>query len=273
MKTWAIAFAAWIWASAGAASAQESADALYISGQADFLQAASGGSGGVEWLHTTDRHGVELGALSGSRGDAWWTYGRAGGFVRRRRVTLSTVLDVGGGTQGRVRFDYQKFAGQVALHVASGVLLETEGQLAHMASDVRRILRLGIRWQASPAVTASGSYYLLGRDGSLVPAVSARLDLERGRASLLGGVVLARHDASAALLNEVDGMRFTATEFFVGCGFRPGPYRVQLIANVARPAGDANRFLVSLRIPLGSAPGRTAANHAPRWNQRAHGKE
>jgi hypothetical protein len=254
MKWLAMASAAVFCMGAGAASGQESADVLHVSGQADFLQSRTGGTGVVEWFRTAERHGVQLGAQSGSMADAWWTYGRAGGFMRRRGAVFSGRLEAGGGRQRAEAFGYQRVSAEAAAPVARGrVVLETEGQLARVANDVSRVLRLGVKWQLSNAVAASGGYYLLSHDRSASPAVCARLDLEYGRASILGGVVLARSAEPAVLLNELGGLPRTSTEFFSGWGIRTASYRLLIVANVAQSSRGPNRVLVSVQVPLRSA--------------------
>jgi hypothetical protein len=254
MKWLAMMSAALFCMSASAASAQDSADALLVSGQADFLQSSTGGTGVVEWFRTAERNGIHLGAQSGSIADAWWTYGRAGGFVRRRGAVFSGTLEAGGGRHLAEAFGYQRVSTEAAVPVAKGrVILDTEGQLARVANDVSRVLRLGVKWQLSNAVAAGGGYYLLSHNHSATPAVCARLDFEYGRTSILGGVVLARSADPSVLLNEIGGLPRTSTELFGGWGIRTTSYRLLIVANVAQSSHATNRVLVSVRIPLRSA--------------------
>ncbi len=247
----AIAFSCIVWLSAGTALAQEPVNVLFVTGQADFLQSGHGGTGTVEWLRKTDRRGVQAGAGSGSRADAWWTYARAGGFARRGRVVLAGSVDAGGGVLQKVRFGYQKVAGNASVALGTGrIMLETEGQLAHLAPDLHRILRLGFTWHPLPAVSTGASYHVVSVDREVSPAVSARFDVERGRASILGGAVLAHRDDRAPLLSDIGGARLTAAEYFGGGGLRTGSYRLQAVATVARSRAHGRRLVVSLEIPL-----------------------
>jgi hypothetical protein len=248
MKLLAVASTVWFGLIGSAAPAQEPVDMLHVSGQADFLQSATGGTGTVEWFHAAGRDGIRVGVQSGSLADAWWTYGRAGGFVRRRGAVFSGTLETGGGRQQAGAFGYHKLSVEAAAPVAKGrLLVETEGQVARMASSVSRILRFGAKWQLSNAVAAGGSYYLVSHDRSVSPAVCARLDLEHGRTSVLGGVVLARPDRSHVLLNEIGGLPRTSTEVFGGWGRRAASYRLMI---VAQGSDGANRLLVSIQVPL-----------------------
>lgn len=256
MKWLAMASAICFCMGASAASAQEPSDVLHVSGQADFLQSATGGTGVVEWIRTAQRDGVRLGAQSGSMSGAWWTFARAGGFVRRRGSVFSGTLEAGGGRNLDASFGYQRVSAGAAAPLAKGrVVLETEGQLARVASDVSRVLRLGATWQLSNAVAAGGGYYLLSHNRSASPAVCARLDVEHGRASVLGGVILAQSDRPHVLLSEIGGLPRTSTELFGGWGLRAASYRLLIVANVSPSSRGANRVLVSVRIPLRSAAG------------------
>jgi hypothetical protein len=235
---------------AAIASAQEPTDTLFVTGQADFLSAGNGGAGSVEWLRKTDRRGVHAGLQSGSRPEAWWTYGRAGGFSRRGRLLVAGAFDAGGGARSGARFLYQKLAAEVGVLLASGrIVVETEGQLAHVAPDTSRIFRLGLKWRPTAAMTAGASYYALSLNRTVTPVVAIRLDVDRGRTSALGGAVFAQRREDAPLLSDIV-TRLTATEFFAGGGFRVGSYRLQMVANVARSRRDASRLMVSLELPL-----------------------
>jgi hypothetical protein len=248
VRTAAIAGALWLWASA--AAAQGPTEALYVTGQVDFLQSDHGGAAGVEWLRKNDVRGLHGGAQAGSLDDAWWTYGRAGGFTRWQRVVLSGALDAGGGTQQGGPFGYLRLSGGLATAVGSRFVLESEAQLARMAGDVRRILRLGFTWRIVPGLTAGTSSYAVFADGSTTPAVSGRVDIERGRSSALGGIVLTRRDGSAALVSHLGPLSLTSTEFFGGAGFRVRSYRLQVVANIAHKRTDPSRVLATLEIPL-----------------------
>jgi hypothetical protein len=119
-----------------------------------------------------------------------------------------------------------------------------------MAADTRSVVRLGIRSLLSPALTASGSYYLVAFNGSVAPALSARIDIERKPTSLLAGFALARRQRPPALLESVVAVSLNSVEVFAGCGFGRTSYRAQVIVNLSPPPGDANRVVVSVRIPL-----------------------
>ena len=235
---------------AASAWAQQPTDTLFVTGQADFLSAGNGGLGSVEWLRKTDLRGVHAGIQSGSRPQAWWTYGRAGGFARLGRLLVAGAFDAGGGVRSGAAFRYQKLATEAGVLLASGrVVLETEGQLAHMAPDVSRIVRLGLKWRPTGAMTAGVNYYAVFLGRTFTPAVAVRLDVEHGRTSALGGAVFAQRREDAPLLSHID-TRLTATEFFAGGGFRVGSSRLQMVANVARSRREASRLMVSLEIPL-----------------------
>ena len=250
MKTLVSSLAIWI-AMAGVAAAQDVRDSLIVSGQVDVPTASPGGTGGVEWLRTTAQGGLQFGVLSGSRGDAWWTYGRAGAFVRRGRAVVGGTIEVGGGAQTASRFQYRRFDGQLTLTLRPGRLfLESEGQVAQMATDTREVARLGIRSVLTPTVAAGASYYLVASNGDLFPAVSARVDVDRRLVSLLGGIVVAREQRAMTLLSQTVTLPLTSTEVFAG-GSIGTWYRLQVVASVSQ-AGDANRLLASLKIPLRS---------------------
>ena len=251
-------------AAAGLASAQEPSDVIHLSGQADFLEAATGGAGAAEWFHRGARDGWRLGAQSGSLADAWWTYGRVGGFVERRSAVLTGTLEAGGGTDRPGSFGYRKLSGAVAAPVVKGrLVVETEGQFARIAGDASVVARLGVQWQSSRAILASGSYYWISHDGSASPAICARLDMEHGRATVLTGVVLTRRVSSAMLANEISGLPRTPTEFFGGWGIRRGSYQLLIVGNVAPSPSRANHILVSVRVPLRSARAKgVAEKHA-----------
>jgi hypothetical protein len=239
---------------AGPASAQEAADVIHVSGQADFLAAATGGAGAAEWFHRGARDGWRLGAQSGSLADAWWTYGRVGGFVERRSAVLTGTLEAGGGTDKPGSFGYQKLSGEIAAPVVKGrLLLATEGQFARIAGDASVVARLGVMWQSSRAIVASASYYWISHGGSASPSICTRLDMEHGRTNVLTGVVLTRRVSSAMLVNEISGLPRTPTEFFAGWGVRRGSYQLLIVGTVAPSPSRANHILVSVRVPLRSA--------------------
>lgn len=254
MKRLAMVSATVFCMSAATASAQQSSDALLVSGRADFLVSGTGGTGSVDWFRTAEQHGIGLGAQSGSIADAWWTYGRAGGFMRRRGAVFSGTVEAGGGRDRTKAFGYQRVSAEAAAPIGSShVFLDTQGQVARVANDVSRVIRLGVKWQVSKAVAAGGGYYLLTHNQSTSPAVCARLDLEYGRTSILGGAVLARSADPAVLVNEVGGLPRTSTELFGGWGIRTASYRLLIVANVAPSSPGANRVLVSVQVPLRAA--------------------
>ena len=235
----------------GAALAQGTSDSLIIGGRLDVPHAIAGGTGSVEWLREAAPGGVQLGALSGSRGGAWWTFGKAGAFLRRPRAIVSGVVEIGGGADAASRFGYRRFEAELAVPITRGRLfLETEAQLAQMAGDTRRIARLGLKSIVSKSVTAGGSYYLVESNGATSPAVSARVDLERKPVSLLGGFVIARGQRARTLVTDVTPT-LASGEIFGGCAFG-NLYRVQIVASISQPAADSNRIVASLRVPLGS---------------------
>lgn len=240
--------AVWIVLS-GVAQAQDPRDSLIVSGQIDVPAASAGGTGGVEWLRVTSQGGLQFGALSGSRGDAWWTYGKAGAFVRRARAVVAGTIEIGGGAQAASRFQYRRFDGAVTLTVRPGRLFfETEGQVAQMATDTRQVVRLGVSSVLTPTVTAGASYYLVASNGDLFPAVSARVDVNRRPVALLGGVVVAREQRVSTLLSHTVTLPLTSAEVFAG-GSVGTWYRLQIVGSASK-SGDANRVLISLKIPL-----------------------
>lgn len=235
----------------GTALAQGTSDSLIIGGRLDVPQAVAGGTGSVEWLRETAPGGVQLGALSGSRGGAWWTFGRAGGFLRRPRAIVSGIVELGGGADAASRFGYRRFDAELAVPLSHArVFLETEAQLAQMASDTRRIVRVGLKSIVSKSVTAGGSYYLVESNGATSPAVSARVDFERKPVSLLGGFVIARAQRTRTLVTDVTPA-LASGEIFGGCAFG-SLYRILIVASISQPAANANRIVASLRVPLGS---------------------
>jgi hypothetical protein len=241
-------------AAPGIAAAQAGRDTLIVSGQLDVPAGIDGGNGGVEWLRETAGGGLQLGGVSGSRGDAWWTYGRAGGFVRRPRAVTSGLVEVGGGSQGPSRFQYQRVDATVTVPViASRAFFEAEGQVTRMAGDMHEIVRLGVKSVVTRTVTAGASAYAVVLNGSVSPAVSARVDVERRLVALLGGFVIAREQRAPTLLTETVVQSLTSEEVFAGIGLGTS-YRLQIVANVSPRSGTSNRVLMSLRIPLRTEP-------------------
>jgi hypothetical protein len=117
-----------------------------------------------------------------------------------------------------------------------------------MATDTRQVVRLGVSSVLTPTVTAGASYYLVASNGDLFPAASARVDINRQPIAFLGGVVVAREQRVSTLLSHTVTLPLTSAEVFAG-GSVGTSYRLQVVASASK-SGDANRVLISLKIPL-----------------------
>jgi len=230
-----------------------SADVLYVTGQADFIQSARGGGGGVTWLHTTpSQTGLDLGVSSASVADASWTYGRLGGFTRRRTAILSGALDVGGGRQGSARFDYQRYRGEIVVPVQSNrVLVGGEAQYLRLASEAQRVLRAGTVIQLSPRAAVRADYYSISSTGGTSAAVFGGTDLKVGRVGVLAGLLMAPGHRATSPLLEPGAVPQASREWMVGWRLPVGSYEVTWTVDVRQQAGvRTSRMLVGLRIPL-----------------------
>ena len=254
MKRWMVPLSC-IWLG-GVAAAQTPPDTVHVSAQADAVESARGGSLGLTWVNPiSERTGVDVGAASGAIGNARWAYGRLGGFLVRRGVGLSTAVDAGGGMADRRGFGYQRVRGEVTFPLAAGrVRMETEGQLSRTGSDVTTTIRAGASWRVSSATTLQTSYYSVSASDVTTPMVSAKVDVDRHKVGLVGGLVLTRQHVVAPLARQIGASPWASNQFFAGCRFPVRSYRMLLVLDVSTGPQPAVRVLSSLRIPLRATP-------------------
>jgi hypothetical protein len=143
--------------------------------------------------------------------------------------------------------------GEVNVPVARNRLfVEGEVQLSRMAADVRRVLRGGAAWQVAPEITARASYYRVMDRGATSGVVSSRIDVDRGKLGLLGGLIATRRAFVPSLASEIGASTLASNEAFAGCQWPVRAYDLQVVIDVSSAPYRAVRLTTSVKIPLRS---------------------
>lgn len=239
----------------GSSKKTERGDTVFVSLQGIDATAGGGGGASLEWLHAfSPEKTLNLGLSSFSVGGTRWSYGRAGATWRPfSRTSLHAEADLGSGRESGANFAYRVVRGSVAGEVIEKrLVLEIEDQYI----DVRPATGNTIRVAA--AVFAGGSLttrvgVLTSTSGNLgTRALTARIDLERDRWTVFGGLSAGRSQPSVlALIPNAGGQVETSREFFCGTAVRVGRQQVTVAFDLLELSRSRRGSLVlGWRVPL-----------------------
>jgi hypothetical protein len=227
------------------AAAAQAQDAVVLGASADRLDAGSGGSASVLWIHPRGANTLTAGGAFFSLADARWAYATFGGM---RRVSDRTIVTAEGNL-GRGEDDGGDFR---YVLVRAGVTRELlpkrlYGEAEWLQADVARrrngIARLGATWLPHPRLALRGSLYqsITGDDDTTLATVRGDYDL--GRLIAIAG--FSAGHATPVLLQQSSGDRTRVREAFAGVALRGWT----VIATVGE---DRQRVSVSWRLPVGA---------------------
>jgi hypothetical protein len=227
-------------------------DRIHVVLQADHLSEGSGGGGGGTWVHAlTDRTFLHAGAYFYSLGGSRWGYGQAGVvFAPTDRMTAFLEANVGRGRgQGR-GFPYGVFRANVNYQLTPGRLaIEVEDQYVSVDEARGNIVKVG--GAVSRRAFAARAAVHTSVDGNLgARYVSARLDLNRKTAGLLGGLAIGRTRPEIFDFLSVRGS-VRSTEVYVGARFPVSSRDVTVVIEQLWIGGTHRTMaLLALGIPL-----------------------
>jgi hypothetical protein len=237
-----------------AAAAQErQPDSLYVSGQLDAGNPA-GAAGAVELVRTlSDRSAVIVGGASASVADAWWSYGRVGGFTRRGKLAVLGTADTGIGTQRGGRFPYLKYVGALTVPAAKHVYIEVEGQSVFATHAAAQGLKVGGVYFGLDRVTLRTAVHQSWMKSAEWRYVSGRADVDLGRLAIAAGITTGAKTPSQ--LGVLEWLARSSRDIFGAVTITTGRVQTTWAYEVMRAgSSDVHRVLGTLRIPMGSRP-------------------
>jgi len=227
------------------AAAAQAQDAVVFGASADHLDAGSGGSASVLWIHPSGANTLTAGGAYFSLADARWAYATLGGV---RRVSERTIVTAEGNL-GRGEDDGGNFRYVLARAGVTRELLPKRfyGEAEWLQADVARrqngIARIGATWLPYPLLTLRGSVYqsVTGDDDTTL--VTVRGDYDLGRMTAIAG--FSAGHATPVLLQQSVGDRTRVREAFAGVAIRGWTV-------IATAGEDRQRLSVCWRVPVGS---------------------
>jgi hypothetical protein len=227
-------------------------DRVHVALQADHLPSGSGGGAGGTWVHPlTGRTFLQAGAFLHSLGGSRWGYAQAGVvFAPADRTTVLTEVNVGRGRRQGKGFPYGVFKANVTHELTPGRLaIEVENQYVSVDEARGNIVKVGGAVSRSAFAARAAVHASVG--GNIgARYVSARLDLNRKTAGLLGGLAIGRTRPEIFDLLSIRGT-VHSTEVFVGARFPVSSRDVTVVIEQVWIAGTRRTTaLLAVGIPL-----------------------
>ncbi len=231
-------------------------DVLYVSGRIDaFDTGATGGGGGLEWLHpVTERGAFTVGGFAFSYPDSRWSYGRLGGhyFLLKDTTLVTAEANVGAGEDARGDFTYQIYKlGLSQALIDKRLYVTVENLYIRVARVEENLLNVGAIVYPIPALSARVNYYLSTAGNVSSSWLVGRLDWSVGRGTLIGGFALGH--ATPEQFNIITATRRAVrTEaVFAGVSLPIGRQELTLVVEVIRqPTVERIGGIFSWKVPF-----------------------
>jgi hypothetical protein len=253
MKLRCVCFLAGIVLSGDAAAAQDrQTDSLYISGELDS-GAITGGGGQAELVRAmSSRTHMILGAGSMFVADEWWTFGRIGGFTRRRDFTFLAASDLGWGRRNDGGFPYLRSRGGATIPVGHRFYALTEAQYIRSAGIGTRVLSAGAMYAGVRRTLLQATFHASATSTARWQYTSVRADVMPERIRAFGGVTIGHAPAQLSEAGAIQLLALTSQNFFAGVSIPSHRADTILAFEVARQPGGGRtgRLSVALRLPL-----------------------
>jgi hypothetical protein len=227
-------------------------DRIHVVLQVDHLPPGGGGGVGGTWVHPlAGRTFLQAGGFLYSLGGSRWGYGQAGvGFAPADRTTALLEVNVGRGRRQGRGFPYGVFRANVTHQLTPGRLaIEIEDQYVSVDEARGNVVKVGGA-VSRPAFAARAAVHASVGGNIGARYVSARLDLNRKTAGLLGGLAIGRTRPEIFDLLSISGT-VHSTEVFVGARFPVSSRDVTVVIEHLWIAGTRRTTaLLALGIPL-----------------------
>jgi hypothetical protein len=228
-------------------------NSLSMSGQLDSGAGIAGAGGEVQWIQSvSDRSSLIVGGGSVTVGDAWWGYGRFGGFTTRRRHTVVMAsADLGRGAQAGDGFPYARIQSGLTTAVVGRLDVETEVQSVCATHLVTRVVKIGgaYAWPRAVVHTAVHRSSVNSIDWQYV---SGRIDVPLGRAGVAAGFTAGTRSVTPDS-GVIQLIAQTSQDAFVALSVTPGRAQTTVaVETIEQAGGRRGRVLVGVRLPVGS---------------------
>ena len=212
----------------------------------DIAAGPQGGTGSIEWVHTSSRNAFNAGLISSSIGETSWTYGRAGAMRRPfERTTVQGQADVGVGHERQRKYGYRAAQGSIAYELVDNRLaLEFQDRYIDVDSSSGNIVKLGLT--VLPVRPLSVAAALHASTNGNVDARSASLKVEAhfGGRAVIGGMSAGRSQPVLLGLSANAAVAQTLREAFGGVTVPVKRVRVTLLVDSLELGPTRRRSLI-----------------------------
>jgi hypothetical protein len=226
---------------------------LFLSGHVESGAALSGAAGELQWMQSvSDTSSVIVGGGSGGVADAWWSYGRLGGFTKLRGYTVVGSADLGHGAEAGAGFPYAKWDGTVTSPAFHRFDVEAGAQSVYATHLATHVLKVGGGYTGSRAAVRV-AVHRSSMQSTDWHYVSGRVDVPLGRVTMAGGLTAGTQSASPDS-SVLSLLAHTSRDAFVALSIaRPRAQTTVAIEAIDQPSGRLDRLTVGVRLPVGAS--------------------